>query len=68
MCDARHLDARNSSPPLQKQHTLWEEAMPTVNHIITAGILVFLMAFSPMSISLLQDSGPRVATISYTAN
>lgn len=42
--------------------------MLTVNHIITASILAFLMAFSPMSISLLQDSGPRVATISYTAN
>lgn len=42
--------------------------MLTVNHIITASILVFLMAFSPMTISLMNDNGPRIAPISYSAN
>ena len=42
--------------------------MFTVNHVITASILVFLVAFSPMSISLLQESGPRVASLSDTAH
>ena len=42
--------------------------MLTVNHIITASIMVFLIAFSPMSISLLQDNSPRVASIAHSAN
>lgn len=42
--------------------------MLTVNHIIAASTLVFLIAFSPMTISLLHDSGPRVSTIAYAAN
>jgi hypothetical protein len=42
--------------------------MLTVNHIITAGILVFMIAFSPVSISLMHEDGPRIAPISYTAN
>ncbi len=42
--------------------------MLTVNHIITASILVFMVAFSPMTISMLQDSAPRVAPISHIAN
>ena len=42
--------------------------MLTVNHIITASIMVFLIAFSPMSISLLQDNSPRIAPIAHSAN
>jgi len=42
--------------------------MFTANHIITASILMFLVAFSPMTISLVHGSGPLVAPISYTAN
>jgi len=40
--------------------------MFTVNYAITACILVFMVALSPMSISLLQETGPRVASISDT--
>ena len=42
--------------------------MLTVNHMITASIIVFMVAFSPMTVSLLQVSGPSVATISHTGN
>ncbi len=42
--------------------------MLTVNHIITASILAFLIAFSPMSISMMQDTAPRISTIAFTAN
>jgi len=35
----------------------------TVDQIITASVLVCMMAFSPMTISLLNDGSPRVATI-----
>ena len=42
--------------------------MLTVNHMITASIIVFMMAFSPMTISLSQVSGPSIATISQTGN
>ncbi len=42
--------------------------MLTVNHMITASIIVFMMAFSPMTISLSQGSAPSVASISRTAN
>jgi len=41
--------------------------MLTFNNLITAGILVSMMAFSPMTISILQDSGPRVTPISDSA-
>ena len=37
--------------------------MLTVNHIITASVLVCMMAFSPMTISMFNDDAPRVATI-----
>jgi len=37
--------------------------MLTVNHIITAGVLVCMMAFSPMTISFLNHDAPRIATI-----
>ena len=40
--------------------------MLTVNHIITAGVLICMMAFSPMTISLMNDDTPRVATIADT--
>ena len=42
--------------------------MLTINHFITASILVFLIAFSPMSISMFQDRAPLVSTITVTAN
>ncbi len=42
--------------------------MLTVNHILTASILVFLIAFSPMSISMLNDRAPLVAPIGIAAN
>lgn len=42
--------------------------MLTVNHMITASILVFMVAFSPMTVSLMQVSAPSVATISNTGN
>lgn len=42
--------------------------MLTVNHLITAGILVFLMALSPMSISMVHDTAPLVAPIAATTN
>jgi hypothetical protein len=48
------------------QSALWEETMLTINHILTAGILVAMMAFSPVTISLMQETGPMVATISQT--
>ncbi len=41
--------------------------MLTVNHIVTAGVLVCLMAFSPMTISMMTDDAPRVASIADTA-
>lgn len=37
--------------------------MLSVNHIITASVLVCMIAFSPMTISMLNDDTPRVATI-----
>ena len=37
--------------------------MLTVNHIIAVGILICMVAFSPMTISLMFDNAPRVATI-----
>ena len=46
------------------QSELWEETMLTINHILTAGILVAMMAFSPVTISLMQETGPMVASIS----
>jgi hypothetical protein len=42
--------------------------MLTVNHMITASILVFMMAFSPMTISLSQVTAPSVAKISQSGN
>mgnify|MGYP001828482224 CR=1 FL=1 len=42
--------------------------MFTVSHFITASILVFLMAFSPMTISLTHERGPLVASVSDIAN
>ena len=42
--------------------------MLTVNHIITASILAFLMAFSPMSINMFHDPTPTISTIYFTAN
>ena len=41
-----------------------EGKMLKINHIMTAGILVAMMAFSPVTISLMQESGPMVASIS----
>ncbi len=40
--------------------------MLTVNHIITASVLVCMMAFSPMAISIVGNDAPRVATIADT--
>ena len=40
--------------------------MLTVNHIITAGVLICTMAFSPMTISMMHDNTPRVAAIADT--
>lgn len=40
--------------------------MLTVNHIITASVLVCMMALSPMTINFLNDDAPRVATIADT--
>lgn len=43
--------------------------MLTVNHIITASILIFLIAFSPMSIGMVYgNTTPTVSTISFNAN
>ena len=42
--------------------------MLTVNHMITASIIVFMVAFSPMTISMSQVTAPSVATISQTGN
>jgi hypothetical protein len=42
--------------------------MLTVNHIITASILVFMVALSPMTIALTHETGPLVASVSNTAN
>lgn len=42
--------------------------MLTVNHIITASIMIFLFAFSPMTINLLHDSEPAVTTIAYATS
>ena len=39
--------------------------MLNVNYIIAASILVCMMAFSPMAISMMNDT-PRVATIADT--
>ena len=44
------------------------KAMLTVNHIITASILVFMVALSPMTIALTHETGPLVASVSNTAN
>lgn len=38
--------------------------MLNINHILAAGILVAMMAFSPVTISLMQETGPLVASIS----
>jgi hypothetical protein len=43
--------------------------MLTTNHVITAGILAFLLAFSPMSIGVYYgDTAPNVSSISATVN
>lgn len=43
--------------------------MLTVNHLITAGILAFLMAFSPMSIGMFYgNTTPTVATLTFSAH
>lgn len=42
--------------------------MLTVNHLVTASILVFLMALSPMSISMVHDRAPLVAPLNITDN
>ena len=43
--------------------------MLTVNHLITAGILAFLLAFSPMSIGIYHgNTGPSVSTVSFKTN
>ena len=43
--------------------------MLTTNHVITAGILAFLLAFSPMSIGMYYgDTSPSVSTLSFTAH
>lgn len=43
--------------------------MLTTNHFITAGILAFLLAFSPMSIGMYYgDTAPSVSSLSFTAN
>ena len=42
--------------------------MLTVNHVITAGILVFLIAFSPMSISMQGDRAPLVGSLTTPYN
>ena len=42
--------------------------MLTINHFMTASILVFLIAFSPMSISIIHDTAPLVSTIAASAN
>lgn len=40
--------------------------MVNANHILTASILVCLMALSPMSISILHDTAPRIASLPQT--
>ena len=42
--------------------------MSNVSHLITASVLALLMAFSPMTISMIHDDVPRVGTISFTTN
>jgi hypothetical protein len=45
------------------------ETMLSTNHVITAGILAFLLAFSPMSIGMYYgDTAPSVSTVSFKAN
>ena len=55
--------------PRRMDETEYEgEPMLTVNHVITAGILVFLIAFSPMSISMLGDRAPLVGSLTTPYN
>lgn len=43
--------------------------MLTVNHIITAGILAFLLVFSPMSIGMYYgNTAPSIGSVSFHAN
>lgn len=37
--------------------------MLTVNHVVTASVLICMMTFSPMTISMMNDDATRVAAI-----
>lgn len=42
--------------------------MLTINHMLTAGILVLLVAFSPMSVGMFYGGAQAPSTVAFVAN